>query len=89
MAHSDWIPPREQDLVNLAEKWTATLEGRSERGRGGRNARFCELVNSFQQKNAGQGQALLWYPPRGHHADNSRRAHLSAGHGRFEQYQPL
>ncbi|MDR3046639.1 MAG: hypothetical protein LBU51_03370, partial [Bacteroidales bacterium] len=25
MAHSDWIPSREQDLVDLAEKWTATL----------------------------------------------------------------
>jgi hypothetical protein len=25
MAHSDWIPAREQDSVDLAEKWTTTL----------------------------------------------------------------
>jgi hypothetical protein len=26
MAHSDWIPTREQDLVDLCEKWKAELE---------------------------------------------------------------
>jgi hypothetical protein len=26
MAHSDWIPTREQDLVDLAGKWKAALE---------------------------------------------------------------
>jgi hypothetical protein len=25
MAHSDWIPAREQDLVDLCEKWATTL----------------------------------------------------------------
>jgi hypothetical protein len=25
MAHSDWVPTREQDLVDLAEKWKAGL----------------------------------------------------------------
>ena len=25
MAHSDWLPTREQDLVDLAEKWKAGL----------------------------------------------------------------
>jgi hypothetical protein len=26
MAHSDWIPTREQDLVDLCEKWKTELE---------------------------------------------------------------
>jgi hypothetical protein len=25
MAHSDWVPTREQDLVDLAERWKARL----------------------------------------------------------------
>jgi hypothetical protein len=25
MAHSDWVPPCEQDLVDLAAKWTVGL----------------------------------------------------------------
>jgi hypothetical protein len=25
MAHSDWVPPREQDLVDFATKWTVGL----------------------------------------------------------------
>jgi hypothetical protein len=42
MAHSDWIPPREQDLVDLTDKWTAVLSDTAKQTAYGWNAEECE-----------------------------------------------
>jgi hypothetical protein len=41
MAHSDWIPAREQDLVDLAEKWTITLADTAKQTAFGWNTAEC------------------------------------------------
>jgi hypothetical protein len=41
MAHSDWIPAREQDLVDLAGKWVATLADTAKQTAFGWNAAEC------------------------------------------------
>ncbi|GHT67132.1 hypothetical protein FACS1894110_12050 [Spirochaetia bacterium] len=41
MAHSDWIPAREQDLADLAEKWTTTLADTAKQTAFGRVAAEC------------------------------------------------
>jgi hypothetical protein len=41
MAHSDWIPAREQDLVDLAEKWVVTLADTAKQTAFGWNATEC------------------------------------------------
>ncbi|WP_162504965.1 hypothetical protein, partial [Treponema endosymbiont of Eucomonympha sp.] len=41
MAHSDWVPAREQDLVDLAGKWTAALADPSKQTSFGWDAEEC------------------------------------------------
>jgi hypothetical protein len=46
MVHSDWIPAREQDLVDLCEKWTQFLSNSGKQTEFGWAASECTTLTS-------------------------------------------
>jgi hypothetical protein len=47
MAHGDWVPPREQDLVDLAAKWTVGLADTENQKAFGRASGECTTVTEI------------------------------------------